>query len=66
MTQARVCKAEHCDTTSETSSLECSGYCFHCAEEMACLLAAEGLEPRSAWHRRACHRAKPCLDGGSR
>ena len=31
--------------------LEESGYCFTCAEELACLLKAEGMPTWSAWYK---------------
>lgn len=40
------CKAEGC--TAEAT--EESGYCFMCAEEMACMLMDEGFDPSSAWN----------------
>jgi hypothetical protein len=42
------CKSEHCETPPE-AGLEASGYCFECAEELACLLAAEGLDGSAAY-----------------
>lgn len=39
------CKAEGCSRVG----IEASGYCFECAEELACLLEAEGMDPAGAW-----------------
>ncbi len=47
------CKNPDCTTSRDTiecSGLEASGYCFACAEEMACLLAEVGADPSSAWN----------------
>ena len=33
----------------EREATEASGFCFDCAEELACLLDAEGLDTSSAW-----------------
>ncbi len=44
------CKNEYCDTPAGDTLLEASGYCFACAEELACLLAGEGLDPSAAWN----------------
>lgn len=44
------CKSEHCTNCGNEETIEASGYCFDCAEELACLLAAEGLDPSSAWN----------------
>lgn len=47
--KANTCKNEYCDTDAIDVMLEASGYCFTCAEELACLLAEEGLDPSTAW-----------------
>lgn len=43
------CKNDDCGRTSADMALEDSGYCFACAEEMACLLADAGFDTESAW-----------------
>jgi len=50
MTKSVRCKEIDCSTEPRELTLECSGYCFGCAEEIACMLAGEGIDPRSAWH----------------
>lgn len=45
------CANPSCDTPREDLVLEASGYCFTCAEELACLLADEGLDPTMAWRK---------------
>ncbi len=48
---SKRCKnGKYCDTPKEDLVLEASGYCFTCAEELACLLADEGFDPSSAWN----------------
>lgn len=52
-----ICKSEYCDTTDRDAPLEESGYCFACAEELACLLAdaaeefgpSPAFDPAQAW-----------------
>lgn len=60
-TMRRKCKNQDCesweggrrlDTPAEEVCLEQSGYCFGCAEDLACMLADEGMNPRSAWYGR--------------
>lgn len=43
MAARKRCKSDGCETDVESAGLEASGYCFTCAEEIACLLAGEGL-----------------------
>ncbi len=46
----KACKNEFCAIPDDWDAmLEASGYCFTCAEELACLLAEEGLDPSIAW-----------------
>ena len=42
------CKSPDCPI-AEDQVLEESGYCFTCAEELACLLHDEGLDPTVAY-----------------
>ncbi len=49
-TKITTCKGAPCAMTDEFAPLEASGYCFRCAEEVACLLADEGVDPSSAWN----------------
>lgn len=48
------CKNEFCGEYDPEfhGELEDSGYCFNCAEELACLLAEEGLPTWSAWYKK--------------
>jgi hypothetical protein len=47
--QTMKCKSSECQT-DPAEGLEASGLCFPCAEETACLLAAEGMETWSAYY----------------
>lgn len=52
-----TCKNDDCIRTDEDTPLEASGYCFECAEELACLLAdaaeefgpSPAFDPAQAW-----------------
>ncbi len=62
---ARRCKAKGCRSDPE-GGLECSGYCFGCAEEYATLLAQDGVglpAARIAWHRAGCDCAVLAMRG---
>ena len=53
----KACKNGSFCETPEEATLEASGYCFPCAEDLACLLAdareefgdSPALDPRRAW-----------------